>query len=98
MQIDLMYDRLLVKIDLETGDRKIGNIITATLETFIKATVIAVGHGTLVENGQVVPLIIKAGDRILISRTILGAGREVVIEGVRYYIVQEKEVIAKITE
>lgn len=98
MQIDLMYDRLLVKLDLETGDRKVGSLIMSTLETFIKATVIAVGHGTLVENGQVVPLIIKVGDRILVSRTLVGAGREVIMDGQRYYLVQEKEVVALIRD
>jgi len=52
--------------------------------------VIAVGNGKILENGQRVPLDIKAGDRVLFGKY---AGSEVKIEGEEYLILREDDIL-----
>jgi chaperonin GroES len=57
--------------------------------------VLAVGSGRILENGQRVPMEVKAGDKILFSKY---AGTEVKLEGEDYLILRESDVLAIIED
>ncbi len=50
----------------------------------------AAGKGRLLEDGKVIPMDVKQGDRILFSKY---AGNEVKIDGVEYLIMREEDVL-----
>jgi chaperonin GroES len=53
--------------------------------------VIAVGNGKRLENGSLVPLEVKKGDRILFGKY---SGSEIKLDGEEYLILREDEVLA----
>lgn len=85
-----LYDRILVRRD-EEETNLIGDILLPknSAEKPDNGTVLAVGHGRLLESGQVVPMIIKTGDRIAFHKY---AGSEIKINGKELLIMDEKEV------
>jgi chaperonin GroES len=52
--------------------------------------VLAVGKGKIKEDGKVLPLDVKAGDRVLFGKY---AGSEITIDGELYLIMREEEVL-----
>jgi chaperonin GroES len=58
-----------------------------------EAEVIAVGKGKVGENGKVIPLDVKKGDKVLIGKF---SGQEVTIDDVEHVIIREDEILAKI--
>jgi chaperonin GroES len=86
-----LRDRVLVK-RVEEQEQKVGGIIVpdTAKEKPLQAEVIAVGSGRILENGQVVPLALKAGDKVLIGKW---SGTEVKIDGVELLILKEDEVL-----
>ncbi len=94
MKIRPLHDRVLVK-RLEAETKSAGGIVipdTAT-EKPIRGEVIAVGKGKLLENGEVRPLDIKNGDKILFGKY---SGTEVKIDGEEYLVMREDDVMAVI--
>ncbi|VVM04948.1 10 kDa chaperonin [Methylacidimicrobium cyclopophantes] len=84
-------DRVLVKLIEEQETKKGGIIIPDTAkEKPQEATVVAVGPGRL-EEGKRIPIELKKGDRILISKY---GGTEVKIDGESYQILREDDVLA----
>ena len=84
-------DRVLVKLVEEQETKKGGIIIPDTAkEKPQEATVVAVGAGRL-EEGKRIPIELKKGDRILISKY---GGTEVKIDGETYQILREDDVLA----
>ncbi|MEE8604482.1 MAG: co-chaperone GroES, partial [Candidatus Aminicenantaceae bacterium] len=59
-----------------------------------EAKVIAVGRGRVGEDGKVIPLDVKKGDKVLIGKF---SGTEVTIEDEEHVILREEEILAKIT-
>jgi chaperonin GroES len=55
-----------------------------------EAEVVAVGHGKRLENGEVVPLDVKVGDRILFGKY---SGSDIKLDGDEYMIMREDEVL-----
>lgn len=55
------------------------------------ANVIAVGEGRRLNNGQLLPMTVQAGNKVLYNKY---AGTEVVIEEVVYLIIKESDVLA----
>ncbi|MGH9722004.1 MAG: co-chaperone GroES [Bryobacteraceae bacterium] len=86
-----LHDRILLR-RIE-GEDKIRGIIVpdAAKEKPQQAEVMAVGSGTLLETGERVPLVVKAGDKILFGKY---SGSEVKLEGEEYLIVKEDDVLA----
>jgi chaperonin GroES len=80
---------------VEHEEQKRGGIIIpdSAKEKPQEGIVAAAGNGKRLENGTVVPLDVKAGDRILFGKY---AGNEVKIEDKEYLIVREEEVLAVI--
>jgi len=56
----------------------------------MEGEVVAAGKGRVTEEGKVVALDVKAGDRVLFSKY---AGTEVKIEGAEYLIMREEDIL-----
>ena len=94
MKITPLYDRVLLKRIEETEVRRSGIIIPDTAkEKPQEAEVIAVGKGKLDDDGKVIPLEVKKGDRVLIGKY---SGTEVTIDGEEHIILREEEILAKL--
>ncbi|QFY42220.1 co-chaperone GroES [Candidatus Methylospira mobilis] len=85
-------DRLLLK-RLEDEQTTPGGIVIpdAAKEKPSRGEVIAVGEGKALDNGQIRPLTVKVGERVLFGKY---AGTEIKHEGSEYLIVREDDVIA----
>lgn len=95
MNVVPLHDRVLLKRLEEKEVVKGGIIIPDTAkEKPQEANVIAVGKGRVTEDGKVIPLDVKKGDKVLIGKF---SGTEVMIEDVEHIIVREEEILAKIT-
>ena len=91
MKIRPLQDRLIVKRIDDEETTKGGIIIPDTAkEKPQEGKVIAVGKGKVAENGEVQPLDVKKGDRILFSKY---AGTEINLEGDEHLIIREDDVL-----
>lgn len=91
MKIRPLHDKILVKRLQEEEKTKGGIIIPDTAkEKPMEGEVVAAGKGRVTEEGKVVPLDVKAGDRVLFSKY---AGTEVKIEGAEYLIMREEDIL-----
>ncbi len=95
MKVIPLHDRVLLK-RLEEQERKKGGIIIpdTAKEKPQEAEVIEVGKGRVTEDGKVIPLDVKKGDKVLIGKF---SGTEVTIGDTEHIIVREEEILAKIT-
>lgn len=94
MKVVPLYDRVLLKRIEEKEVKKGGIIIPDTAkEKPQEAEVIAVGKGRVSEDGKIIPLEVKVGDKVLIGKY---SGTEVNIDGIEHVIVREEEILAKI--
>ncbi len=94
MAIRPLHDRVLVKRVEEEQKTKGGIIIPDTAkEKPIEGKVIAVGNGKIMDNGEVRPLAVKEGDRVLFGKY---SGTEVKIEGEEHLILREDDILAVI--
>lgn len=91
MKVRPLQDRLLVKRVDEQETTKGGIIIPDTAkEKPIEGKVVAVGNGKVLESGEVRPLAVKAGERVLFGKY---SGTEIKIEGEEHLILREDEVL-----
>jgi len=91
MKIRPLQDRVIVKRLEEEGKTKGGIIIPDTAkEKPIEGIVVAVGKGKTAEDGKLIKLDVKAGDKILFSKY---GGTEVEIEGVEHVIMREDDIL-----
>jgi len=96
MAVKPLADRVLVK-RLEQEEQKSGGgiIIPDTAkEKPQEAKVIEVGPGKVDENGKNIPVGVKKGDRVLISKY---GGTEVKIDGEEHIILREDDILAIVT-
>ncbi len=92
MNIRPLYDRILVKRSEE--QENVGNAIIipdSAKEKPQQGEVIAVGRGRRLDDGQLVSLEIKPGDRILFGKY---SGSETKLDSNDYIIMREDEVLA----
>ena len=91
MKIRPLYDRIVVKRIDEQETTRSGIIIPdSAQEKPQEAEVIAVGHGKRLEDGKLVPLDVKAGDRILFGKY---SGNEIRLDGEEYLIMREDDIL-----
>ncbi|MEA1935692.1 MAG: co-chaperone GroES [Thermodesulfobacteriota bacterium] len=94
MKIRPLNDKILVKRLEDEGKTKGGIIIPDTAkEKPMEGEVIAVGKGTRTQDGKLVKMDVKAGDRILFSKY---GGTEINIDGVEYIIMREDDILGVI--
>jgi chaperonin GroES len=91
MNIRPLHDRIVVK-RIDEGETIRGGIIIpdSAKEKPQEGEVIAVGNGKKNEDGKVLPLDVKAGDRILFGKY---SGNEIKLDGEDYIIMREDEVL-----
>ena len=96
MKVKPLADRVLVK-RLEEEERTKGGIIIpdTAKEKPIQGKVIAVGKGKVSDEGKVIPLEVKAGDKVLFGKY---AGTEVKIDGEEHLIMREDDVLGIIED
>ncbi|MBM4030742.1 MAG: co-chaperone GroES [Planctomycetes bacterium] len=84
-------DRLLVE-RLEAEEKTAGGIVLpdTAKEKPIQGKVIAVGEGRRTEEGKLIPMQVKKGDKILFGKY---SGTEVKLEGEEYLIMKEDDVL-----
>lgn len=87
-----LHDRLLVR-RVEEKETASGGIVIpdSAKEKPMEGEVLAVGKGKLLENGTMLALDVKVGDRILFGKY---SGTEIEIDGEDMLIVREDEVLA----
>ena len=91
MTVRPLHDRILIKRIEEKETVKGGIIIPDTAkEKPQEGEVIAVGNGRKTEEGKIVPLDVKAGDRILFGKY---SGTEIKIDNKDYLIFKEEDVL-----
>ena len=91
MKFRPLHDRVVVR-RLEGEEKSKGGIIIpdTAKEKPQEGEVIAVGPGARDEAGKLIPLDVKAGDRILFGKW---SGTEVKIDGTEYLIMKESDVM-----
>lgn len=87
-----LHDRILARRIAEKDQTAGGLFIPdSAKEKPLEAVVIAVGTGKQLENGEIHPLTVKPGDRVLIGKY---TGAEVKLEGEDHLILREDDVLA----
>lgn len=96
VNITPLADRVLVK-PLEPKEVKKGGIIIpdTAQEKPQEGEVIAVGKGKTTEDGKVVPMEVKVGDKVLYGKY---AGTEIKINDVEYLIMREEDILAIVNQ
>ena len=91
MKFRPLHDRVVVR-RIESDERTAGGIIIpdTAKEKPQEGEIIAVGPGARDESGKLVPLDVKAGDRILFGKW---SGTEAKIDGQDYLIMKESDVM-----
>jgi chaperonin GroES len=94
MNIRPLHDRLVVE-RMEEEELSPGGIVIpdAAKEKPSQGKVLAVGNGKILDNGQVQPMDVKVGDKILFGKY---AGNEVKFDGNDYIVMREDDVMAVI--
>jgi chaperonin GroES len=87
-------DRVVVKPAAKEEVTKSGIVIPDTAkEKPQEGTVIAVGNGRLLDNGDRAPIDIREGDRILFAKY---GGTEFKLDGEEYLVLKENDILAVI--
>ncbi|HKU88175.1 MAG TPA: co-chaperone GroES [Steroidobacteraceae bacterium] len=94
MKIRPLHDRVIVK-RLEEERVSAGGIVIpdTAAEKPVQGKVVAVGKGKILEDGNVRPLDVKVGDKILFGKY---SGTEVKVDGDELVVMREEDVMAVI--
>ena len=86
-----LHDRIIVQ-RLEEEEQQVGGIIIpdTAKEKPQQGKVVAVGKGTVKDDGDILPMDVKAGDTILFGKY---SGQEIKLEGDDYLIMREDDVL-----
>jgi chaperonin GroES len=91
MKFNPLHDRILIKRIEEKETAKGGIIIPdSAKEKQQEGEVIAVGNGRKTDDGKIIPLDVKAGDRILFGKY---SGTEIKVDNEDLLILKEEEVL-----
>ena len=96
MKIRPLHDRVIVK-RVEEEKKSAGGIIIpdAAAEKPVQGVVKAVGKGKILENGEVRPLDLKVGDKVLFGKY---SGTEVKVDGEDVLVMREEDVMGVIAK
>ncbi|MCG8350302.1 MAG: co-chaperone GroES [Chloroflexales bacterium] len=85
-------DRVVVK-PMEREEKTKGGIFlpdTATKERPMEGTILAIGEGRRDDNGKLIPMSVKVGDKVLFAKY---SGTEFKVDEVEYLILAEKDIL-----
>ena len=92
MKLNPIRDRILVRPIEEDTVTKSGIVIPDNAqEKPIRGLVVAAGTGRLLDNGTVVPLVVKAGDTVLYGKY---AGTGIKLDNAEHIVLKEADVLA----
>ena len=94
MKIRPLHDRVIVK-RLDEDRTSPGGIVIpdSAAEKPVQGKIVAVGKGKILEDGNVRPLDVKVGDKILFGKY---SGTEVKVDGDELLVMREEDVMAVI--
>ncbi len=97
MKVQPLQDRVLIERLEEMEEKSPGGIIIpdTAKEKPIQGKVVAVGKGRVKEDGTVIPLDVKVGDKVIFSKY---AGTEIKIDGKEYLIMREDDILGIVLE
>jgi len=92
MNIRPLHDRVIIK-RMEEERTSAGGIVIpdSATEKPVKGKVIAIGHGKILENGDVRALDLKVSDQVLFGKY---SGTEVTVDGDELLVMREEDVMA----
>lgn len=92
LNIQPLHDRVVVKAKEAEEKTKSGLYLPDTAkEKPIEGTIVAVGTGKTTEDGKVLPLTVKVGDKVLYGKY---SGTEVTVDGEEYLMMRESDIFA----
>jgi chaperonin GroES len=91
MKFKPLHDRVLIEV-LDSSEKTAGGIIIpdTAQEKPQEGKVIAVGGGAKTEDGKIIPMDVKVGDKVLFGKW---SGTEVKIDGKEYSIMKESDIM-----
>lgn len=94
MKFRPLHDRVLLR-RIEAQSKTAGGIIIpdTVQDKPMEGEIVAVGSGHINDNGEVRPLDVKAGDRVIFSKW---AGTEVTVNGEELMVMKESDIIGVI--
>jgi len=92
LKINPLADRVVVK-PAEAEEKTKGGIILpdTAKEKPVEGTIVATGPGKVADNGEVVKMTVKVGDKVLYGKY---SGTEITIDGEEYLIMRESDIFA----
>lgn len=92
MKMRPLHDRVIIR-RMEEETLSAGGIVIpdSATEKPIRGEVVAVGKGKLLDNGEIRPLDLKAGDKVLFGKY---SGTEVKLDGEEVLVMREDDVMA----
>lgn len=91
MKIRPLHDRVIVRREPEETTSAGGIVIPNTAaEKPSQGTIIAIGTGKILENGEVRHLAVKVGDKVLFGKY---SGSEVKVDGEELLVMREEDII-----
>ena len=96
MKIKPLGERVVIK-KLEAEEKtKSGIVLTGTAkERPQEAEVVAVGPGVYTQNGDLLPVSVKAGDVVVYNSY---SGQEVEENGIKYFIISDNDILCVVNE
>ena len=92
MTIKPLADRVVVKLVEAEEKTKTGIFLTASAQEKPQiAEVVAIGPGARDDNGKLIPMEVKVGDKVITGKY---AGTEVKMDGIEYTIVKQSDILA----
>ncbi len=92
MNITPLADRVVVKLVEAEEKTKTGIFLTASAQEKPQvAEVVAVGPGAYSDDGKLIPMDVKVGDKVITGKY---SGTEVKMDGVEYTIVKQSDILA----
>ena len=92
MTIKPLADRVVVKLVEAEEKTKTGIFLTASAQEKPQvAEVVAVGPGAYSDDGKLIPMEVKVGDKVITGKY---SGTEVKMDGTEYTIVKQSDILA----
>jgi chaperonin GroES len=92
MTIKPLADRVVIKMTEAEDTTKSGIILAGSAKEKPQvAEIVAVGEGKYDDNGKLIPMTVKVGDKVLTSKY---SGTEVKVDGEEYTILRQEDILA----
>ena len=92
INLNPLADRVVIQ-PKEAEEKTAGGIILpdTVKEKPVEGTIVATGPGKVTDNGELVKMAVKAGDKVLYGKY---SGTEITLGGVEYLIMRESDIFA----